>query len=350
MKQEKLEKFLKHSGISIEDIFDKLSLGVGVFDRLKCKPVYLNSYFHSIVTSDKNIILDKICSHVDRKGEIASGGIGTPGVIDIEKEFSVRYGFSVYSADENIAVVFLNEITSKSIATKSQMDNFLYDKMAELIAEISHEIGNPLAGVSTMLELLISRIDSYSDEKIKNYLERTFSEINRLTNILRRIRRVYVDNRIEIVEVDLTGFIDEVYQMYADQFKKQQVVFINDIGKDCFVLVDREAFYQVIKNFFDNSLAILRKKQWVRLTAENVDQTYVRLIYRNNGELIPEESFEKIFMPLYSTKSDGSGLGLFISLKLMTRMGGTINIVKPDEKHGVKFVIFIRRRQLGIEK
>lgn len=349
MKKEKLENFLRHSGISIEDIFDKLNLGIGAFNRLKCKPVYLNSYFHSIVTSDKNIILDKICSHVDKKGGIASGGIGTPGVIDIEKEYIIRYGFSVYYADENIAVVFLNEITSKSIATKSQTDNFLYDKMAELIAEISHEIGNPLAGISTMLELLISRIDSYSDEKIKNYLERTFSEINRLTNILRRIRRVYVDNRIELVEVDLAGFIDEVYQMYADQFKKRQVIFINDIGKDYFVLVDREAFYQVIKNFFDNSLAILRKEQWVRLTAENVDETYVRLIYRNNGEVIPEESFEKIFMPLYSTKSDGSGLGLFISLKLMTRMGGTINIVKPNEKNGVKFVFFIRRRQIGVE-
>lgn len=347
---ENLEEFLKGRGLGVNDIFNRIDLGVGIFDYINSKIIFLNDFINSIISSNREKILNEVWKNIKkcREGNIDKSEI--PGIVEIEGELSQSYGFSNYFISDGIYIVFFNEITSKSIATKSQMDNFLYDKMSELIAEMSHEIGNPLAGISTMLELLLSRIGEFSREKFKDYLERTFEEINRLTKVLKKIRSVYVENRMEIESLDIRTLVNEIYEQNSDTFKRKNIVFKNNIVNDCIGNIDKDAFYQIIKNFFDNSLEVLKPGQWISISAEDIGDKYIRMVYMNNGESIPEESYERVFLPLYSTREEGSGLGLFISLKLMTRMGGTIKIVKPKDKRGVKFILFIPGRKNGAGK
>jgi signal transduction histidine kinase len=74
---------------------------------------------------------------------------------------------------------------------------------------------------------------------------------------------------------------------------------------------------------------------------EEKDDFFIKLIYRNNGKSIPEESLKKIFYPLYTTREEGKGIGLAVSQKLMTRMGGTMKAISPEDGIGAKFVLYI---------
>jgi len=343
----KIKNFIEEHNLNIEDIFNRMNLGIGIFNGENNKIVFMNRYLKSVVSRNGENFVKELWKHINNR---STGNLNIPGMIETDEEFSEKYGFSNYRISDDSEIVLLNEITYKSIATKSQMDNFLYDKMSEMIAEISHEIGNPLAGICTMLELMLSRFDDFSREKSRNYLERTIDEINRLTKILRKIRSVYIDNKMELETADLHVLVSKIYNLNKGEFDNKKVIFNNNIKEKCFGIIDEDAFLQIIKNFFDNSLSVLKPGQWIKISAETIGDEYIRMVYRNNGETIPEESFEKIFLPLYSTKIEGSGLGLFISLKLMTRMGGTIKIVKPENKKGVKFIFYIPKKKNGYGK
>lgn len=342
--------YIENQKIDMNDILNKMNMGIGVFNCKNNQVVFMNNFFKSLVSRNGENFINDLWTHLKNFGNKCVDNLIIPGLIETEEGFNRKYGFSNYHISDDSQIIFLNEITSKTIATKTQIDNFLYDKMSGMIAEISHEIGNPLAGISTMLELLLSRFDDFSKEKSRNYLERTFDEINRLTKILRKIRSVYVDNKMELENSNLQTLINTIYEQNNEAFKNKGIKFTNDICEECFAIIDKVAFSQIIKNFFDNSLRILKPNQWINISAEVIGNQYIRMVYRNNGVSIPEESYEKIFLPLYSTREEGSGLGLFISLKLMTRMGGTIKIVKPENNEGVKFVLFIPRKRNEFKK
>jgi len=95
---------------------------------------------------------------------------------------------------------------------------------------------------------------------------------------------------------------------------------------------------QILFNLLNNSLHILSPGKEINIYVEKEDEYYITMVYRNNGPPIPEELMEKIFSPLFTTHNKRKGIGLAISLKLMTRMGGTIKAVPPEDGAGEKFV------------
>jgi len=101
----------------------------------------------------------------------------------------------------------------------------------------------------------------------------------------------------------------------------------------------------VLFNLMQNSLDCLAKtgeKGVIDVRIEGVGEFFVKLVFKNNGPAIRPDILEKIFMPFFSTKEEGSGMGLNISRKLMTRMGGTIKAEVPgDGDWGAGFVLYI---------
>jgi signal transduction histidine kinase len=121
----------------------------------------------------------------------------------------------------------------------------------------------------------------------------------------------------------------------------QEITFTNMVDKHIEISIDEGAFFQIILNLLNNSMQILSPNKEIKIYVEEVDDFFVKLVYRNNGKPIPEELMGKIFSPLYTTKGRGEGIGLPISLKLMTRMGGSMKAVPPEDGIGAKFVLYI---------
>ncbi|MCK4836831.1 MAG: HAMP domain-containing histidine kinase [Candidatus Aminicenantes bacterium] len=336
-----LEDFLKVDNIILQTIFDEINMGIIFIDYKKKTLLLANTYFKSMVKPRETIILEPIINFINKNIENKhSFNLSQDLKIRVNGKMS-EFGFTTYRITNEIIVVLLSEIASKSIYIQSQQENQFYDKLSELVAEIAHEIGNPLSGINMSLQVLGHNISIWPQEKIKNYIDRTISEINRLSVFLKRIRDISNENKLEMKTINLKSIIDDVYKQNEEILKQKRIVFKNQVEKNILIFIDNVAFFQIILNLLKNSLHILKPKNEIFIYVDSIDDYYIKLVYRNNGKPIPEDLLDKIFSPFYTTKDRGDGIGLSISLKLMTRMGGTIKAVQPEDGKGAKFVIYI---------
>jgi len=341
-----LETFIIQNHSKLKTIFDEINIGFLFINFKKRNLLFANQYFNSLVEKRESFVLEHICNYaelnIDRKPKLNLSQ-------DLQIKSNGRtflLGFSIYRISGKLIAVLLSEIASKSIYIQSKQENLFYNKFSELVAEISHEIGNPLAGISMSLQVLQLNMASWPQEKINMYIERTINEINRLSIFLKRIRDISNENKLELKTIDLKSIIDDLYHQNQEILKQKRIRFRNLVKDDIFASIDEVAFFQIILNLLKNSIQILESGGEIKLYIESIDEYYIKLVYRNNGPPIPEEVMEKIFSPFYITKDRGGGIGLSISLKLMTRMGGTIRAEQPEGGKGAKFGIYIPNKAI----
>jgi signal transduction histidine kinase len=114
------------------------------------------------------------------------------------------------------------------------------------------------------------------------------------------------------------------------------IIFSMDIEpKDLELITDPDLLEQVIINILNNAIQSLvsTKEGKVGLYAQIDERGRACIRIRDNGPGIPEELLEKIFIPFFSTKKEGSGIGLSISKQIVRTLGGTINVFsKPNQE------------------
>jgi signal transduction histidine kinase len=336
-----LEEYIKEDNWAIKTIFDEISIGIIILNYRERTVLFANKYFHSIVKNKEKIILNNIYNYI-------STNINMQKKLDVSQDIEIDGAggqilltFTTYPISEAIIVVFLSEMSSRLIYFLTKQENLYYNKLSELTAEIAHEIGNPLSGINTSLQVMLHNISTWSMEKVKDYIERTINEINRLSDFLKRMREVSNEDKLELKPTNLKGLIDRILLQNEDILKQKEITFKNMVDKNIEISIDEGAFFQIILNLLNNSMQILLPNQEIKIYVEEVDEFFIKLVYRNNGKPIPEELMEKIFSPLYTTKGRGEGIGLPISLKLMTRMGGSMKAVPPEDGIGAKFILYI---------
>ena len=230
---------------------------------------------------------------------------------------------------------------NKNIYYSNTEANQFYDKLNSMMSELAHEIRNIITPVSMTLQLLLRNLAE--SEKNREYIEHAIGQMDRLFDFLEGVRDFSDKNNIQKKIVFLKEMVVEVFLKNLKLLETKNIIFINEIDDSVKVVIDEGAFNQVLYNLFQNTINCLTDSGagMIRINVEEIDDHYVKLIYRNNGPQIPVESLEKIFLPNFSTYGEKRGLGLCISLKLMTRMGGTIRAEVPEKGWGCRFVLLI---------
>ena len=157
------------------------------------------------------------------------------------------------------------------------------------------------------------------------------------------------ETELEMKWVNLHNIVNKLFLQNSDLIRKQKIKIENSIEKDLDIYIDENALYQILLNLLNNSLHVLKPNQKIRLYIEDIDPLYIKFVFRNNGTPIASNIIDKIFSPFFTTKEDGEGIGLAISLKLMTRMGGTIMVETPEDTPGAKFTLYIRNKSKDSE-
>lgn len=338
-----IEVLLQREKTALQCILDKMPIGIIILNSRKRSVLLVNKHYNSLVPHPKeNEVLTNIYKHIE--ANIAShkeADLTQDLTIKVkEKEFFL--GYTTCRVSDEIFIVFLEEITSGVTYFLSKQENQYYNELYDLIAEIVHEIGNPLAGINTGLQVLLLNFSNWSEDKIKDYLERTIKEINRLSEFLRRMRELSDENEsLNIKPMNLKQLIARELLHYENLLRKKGIAYKSSIPEDTKVLVDERAFHQIVLNLVSNSLNVLIPGNNIEIYVHDIDEYYVKLVYRNDGEPMPEVTIEKIFSPLFFSRGESKGPGLGLSLRLLTRMGGTMKAVKPEDGIGAKFILYI---------
>ena len=211
--------------------------------------------------------------------------------------------------------------------------------LGQLASGMAHEIHNPLTIISGEAQLYLERFkgkDPQADEVLTSIIE----ECHRAADITRRILRFAKPAPAEMAPVDLKSVAEESLMLAGYQVKMEKVERIVDVVPNLpKVRGNQNQIQEVLLNLILNACQAMGEqggKLMVRVQPSR--DGMVELAVADTGPGIPAGKLLKIFDPFYTTKPTGTGLGLFVTQRIVKSHGGTID-VESTEGEGTCFTI-----------
>lgn len=215
--------------------------------------------------------------------------------------------------------------------------------LGTLTASIAHEVNQPLAGIvtnaGTCLRMLAS--DSPNVEGARETAKRTIRDANRASEVIKRLRALFVKNAANNELVDLSEATREVTALLSNELQRSRVLLRTELA-DALppVLGDRVQLQQVIMNLLMNASDAMvsvddRPRQLV-ITTTRDDDNSVRLTVEDVGVGFQPDEANRLFEAFYTTKNRGMGIGLSVSRSIVERHNGRLWAV-PNSGPGATF-------------
>ena len=238
-----------------------------------------------------------------------------------------------------MAVILLFIKYSKIIEEQNHKERLI--QLGQLAATVAHEIRNPLGIMKGSTNILKKKSENEENKKLVNYIE---EEINRLSGLINQFLQFVKVPKLESQKLDINNILEEILPKYKEKYP--DINFIKQISGGN-IYGDKNSLIQVLMNILNNAAQAVSnqeiEKQVIKIVNNNDKKNFI-LIIENNGPIIQNKTINKIFEPFFSTKEQGSGLGLPICKMLMQAMDGDILIENLTEKNGVKVSLVLRRR------
>lgn len=230
----------------------------------------------------------------------------------------------------NVRIIAFNDISSE-IAENEQ------ESWSRLIRVLTHEIMNTVTPIASLSETLL-RFEGVNEE-IKNGLD-TISQSSRglikFVDSYRNLTRV-------APPVKKAFYFKELAERVINLTKEQAVIsgavctYIEKT-EDIILYADEGQITQILINLVKNAIQAEARK--IEITADiNLSEQIIITVY-NNGSPISKDSQEEIFVPFYTTKQEGTGIGLSLSRQIMRLHSGTLSLTRSDENGTVFTLIF----------
>jgi signal transduction histidine kinase len=216
-----------------------------------------------------------------------------------------------------------------------------YRAVATHIAEVAHELKQPLTIIGGFAQRMANKLGDWEQLDPGTQPECftiIMKELTRLEEMLNGLLAIGKRDILHMEKVDLDAMIDEILNIYKEtlRHKRLQVDFDSDLtGTE--VEVDPHLFEHVVRNLITNAIeasheggTIQIETAYITVTPEKVTSeaveksTHFELKITNGGEPIPSDLIQEIFMPFYTTKPGGSGIGLTLSQHIVEEHQGSI--------------------------
>jgi signal transduction histidine kinase len=215
--------------------------------------------------------------------------------------------------------------------------------LGQMATELAHELNQPLCAIVNYSNgcLRLTRRKDYSLETVQDSIERIAVQAQRAADILKRIRGLIARHEPMRATEDLSVVLAGAVQMVKDEAVKNNVAIVCRLRPDLpKVKADRVEIEQVVLNLMRNAIEAMSDPQVVRrkLTVTNrlIESCKIEVSVEDTGRGIAPDLSEKIFQSFFSTKSQGLGVGLSLSQRIIEAHGGRL-WVESDGQSGATF-------------
>ncbi|HHT9155415.1 MAG TPA: two-component system sensor histidine kinase NtrB, partial [Candidatus Tripitaka sp. YC43] len=222
------------------------------------------------------------------------------------------------------------------------------DQMAGLgtmAAGIAHEIRNPLASIRGLTELIKEETASATPHGV--YAEKIIKEVDRMNALVGEVLEFAHVEATEPTPQDVNPLLKEALSSIKYRFPNQQLEVVERLTDNLPPVLARpekltRAFENLILNAFEatpeGGRVTITSSPGEGSTSRGKASGKVSLRFHNTGSFIPPEEAERIFLPFYTTKAHGTGLGIPITHRIISSHGGQIS-VDSDKKKGTTFIV-----------
>jgi two-component system NtrC family sensor kinase len=261
------------------------------------------------------------------------------GAGDDKRQLLVNTAVAPFQTDEGVQagwIIVIEDVTDRANLEEQLR---LSEKMASiglLAAGVAHEVNTPLTGISSFTQMLLDRSDPADPntqllEKIEQQTFRAAKIVNSLLNLSR-------PSGGETRLIDLNTAISDVLALLEHQFRTHKVQVRKHLeGPSVMVRGIEYKLQQVFLNLFLNARDAMPRGGWLTITtAVSGDEALVEVA--DTGVGIPSEHLARIYDPFFTTKAEGrgTGLGLSVTYGIVQEHGGTLTC-ESDPQQGTRF-------------
>ena len=216
--------------------------------------------------------------------------------------------------------------------------------LGQVVAEVTHEIKNPLMMIGGFARQLAKKVDEKTSRgKLKIITE----EVERLEGLLKELNDLYLPRSLNFEDVDLNMLLEETCALAESSCKKKGLKLVKDLDPaKIYVKADRGRIKQVFLNVIKNSIEAMSEEGVLSVKSRLKDDK-LEISIADNGPGIPERQLQKVMAPFFTTKSQGTGLGLPVSKKIIEEHQGSSFSLTSREGRGtvIKITMPVERTE-----
>jgi signal transduction histidine kinase len=213
--------------------------------------------------------------------------------------------------------------------------------MGNLVSEITHDLKKPLTNIRGTLQLLREKFtDAKNKEKYFNLVE---EEIFRLDGLVKEIVSFSNPYKYEMEKKDIASVLDRALKLVERDLKDRNILLEKGYGKGRIALIDKNQMLEVFLNIILNSIEAMPDGGELKIAGdtyrdEQKPGEYVQIRVSDTGCGIPPENLGCIFERYFTTKREGTGLGLAVVERIVKAHGGFVS-VESEPGEGTTFQV-----------
>lgn len=224
----------------------------------------------------------------------------------------------------------------------------------QITQNIAHELKTPVSSIQGYLETILNNPD-LPPEMLRKFIERSFAQSNRLTNLLQDIstltRMTEAGQMIDVSEVDIAPMIHNIATELALKLEEKQMTVDVNVPKKMIIQGNSSLLYSIFRNLMDNAIAYAGNGSHVNIVCYSEDEESYYFSFSDNGVGVAPQHLGRIFERFYrvdkgrSRKLGGTGLGLAIVKNAVLFHGGNINARPTGTGHGLEFIFTLKKNR-----
>jgi PAS domain S-box-containing protein len=222
--------------------------------------------------------------------------------------------------------------------------------MGELAASLAHEIKQPIAAAMTDARTCSRWLtrDHPDLAEAQSAASRVVKDVARASEIIGRVRSMFKKDSLQHEEVDVNELIQEMIALLRAEASRRSISIHSDFSLDLPpIMADRVQLQQVLMNLMLNSIEAMKSMNTpgkLTIKSQQDDSGQLLISVMDTGVGVPPEKIEQIFNPFFTSKPEGTGMGLAISRSIIVSHGGRLWAVSnPESGATFQFTLPIQR-------
>jgi two-component system, NtrC family, nitrogen regulation sensor histidine kinase NtrY len=273
-----------------------------------------------------------------------------------KKLIEIKTGVDAKFVSADVRTLLILEKTIKLITLQdinSEIEQKEIEAWHKLIRILTHEIMNSVTPISSLTETMqgmlqdksgaqktVDDLDTETIADIRFSLKTIHKRSDGLLHFVENYRKLTKVPKPVVEKVHVKPFLESIYNLMSNELRQKNIEFSLDVDAHLYLNMDAMLLEQVIINLITNSIHAVDGKPTPRIELRtDVINNQPVISITDNGKGIPAKELSEIFVPFFTTKKDGSGIGLSLSKQIMSLHSGSINL-QSQENAGTTFFLY----------